>query len=152
MKKKPIFVVILVMIVALAFYQILLSRIPITQTINLSVPWNGDDDEYFTATTTATYGWSHHGMYMKKAGGNQEGTSHFILYDDAPWDPLVESEIDIDDLPYSEPKVGSRYGDCSTIGLVWNTEYVAALTVSSSTYSMWDNHAVISNYEIRKSP
>ena len=123
--------------------QDLLSQIP--QSIRLYVPTTGTKDKDFTALTTQTYGWAQWGKYRRESG-NEEGTSNFILCE-VFRDLIVDNTIDIEDLPYTD-KHGGNYSDSGEVALVWRTEYTAALTVSSSTSSLWDNHALVSNWEI----
>ncbi len=119
------------------------------QSIFLDVTYNGEDWEEFQSDNSDTYGWVHYGLYKKGTGS--EGLSRFILQDYF-LNTLVESRVDIEDLPVTTGKEPDNYENSGEVDLYFHFLYTAGLVVSSSTNDFLESYVCISNYYILKSP
>lgn len=145
---RKLFTISTILIIGMFFLsQNLFAQIP--QTIRLDVYYNGEDWQDFRSLNNDAYSWDHYGLYTKSQGGNDEGTSRFILFDYYLY-TLVESIVDIDDLNPTPGKEPQKYQRTGEVDLEFSEWYTAGLVVSSQNYSFKESHVIISNVYISK--
>ena len=141
MRRKFCFVFI-VLLSIFAFSSNLFAWFP--ESIYLSAPGCPDfDDEDFRAKNTQTYGWVMNGEYTY--GGIEDASVQFVLCTGQTL--LVNNIIDVEDLPLAKTGV---YSDSGSADLIIFTNYSTWLDVDGTPDTFWNNHAIVSNWEITK--